>query len=140
MLVLSLIFAGAIVERRSRDVEATDEKAEVSPLVVQATGLVSHLTGHASPARTDEPRNIYGADLGFSCEYDGKIFVVFGDTWGREDSAGADWRSNTMAVVEPHPVHGYVITDVIEGARRGQRVAVVVEGAGDGIYRRHRRR
>lgn len=88
---------------------------DVNGLTVRSPALVSQLTGAESPARTDEPWNIYGTDLGIPIEHDGKLHVVFGDTWGRDDSEGDDWRSNTMAIIERDPTHGYVITDVVKG-------------------------
>lgn len=115
VLIGSLVFAGANIERASQSAEATDEKIDISQLEIQALRLVSQLTGAESPAQTHEPWNIYGTDLGFPIEHEGRLYVVFGDTWGRGDSEGPDWRSNTMAIIEPHPVHGYVITDVIVG-------------------------
>lgn len=113
--ILSLTLVGTEIEQTSSDAEANDEKVDISLLEVRAATLVSQLTGADSPARTHEPWNIYGTDLGFPIEHDGKLYAVFGDTWGRGDSEGPDWRSNTMAIIEPDPVHGYVISDVIKG-------------------------
>jgi hypothetical protein len=112
--VLCLIFVGADLERRRQDVEATDDTLDSSDLVIQAVRLVSHLTGHVSPAQTDEPWNIYGADLGFSFESNDIVYVVFGDTWGRQGIEGPDSRSNTMAIIEPDRLHGYVVADVVK--------------------------
>lgn len=75
--------------------------------------LVSQLTGSKSPARTAQRWNIAGTDLGFSFVHDDRIYMTFGDTWGQGGAEGPDWRSNTMAVAEPHPTHGYVLTDAI---------------------------
>ena len=115
VFVLSLVLVGTAVEQRSSGAEATDERVDVTSLEVRATTLVSQLTGAKSPAKTDEPWNIHGTDLGFPIEHDGRLYVVFGDTWGRAGHEGADWRSNTMALIEPDPAHGYVISDVIKG-------------------------
>ncbi len=82
-------------------------------LMVQAPQMVSQLTGADSPARTDARWNITGTDLGLSFEHNGKTYLVFGDTWGRGGGEGPDWRSNTMAIIEPDPNHGYILTDVI---------------------------
>ena len=83
------------------------------PLSVTGSDRISILTGPDSPARTHERWNIAGADLGFTFEYDDKLYMVFGDTWGRDGVEGADWRSNVMVVVEQDDEHGYIITDVI---------------------------
>ena len=82
-------------------------------LVTQPVEMVAPFTGPGSPSRTDERWNIAGADLGFSFEGDGNIYMVFGDTWGRSGTEGPDWRSNTMVVVEPDGTHGFVVTDAI---------------------------
>lgn len=90
-----------------------DRSIERIPLGVQPPAMVSTLTGPKSPARTDELWNIAGADVGFTFEHDDKTYMVFGDTWGRDGVEGDDWRSNTMAIVEPDPLHGYIVTDAI---------------------------
>jgi hypothetical protein len=92
---------------------ARDAEVESRCPEVYASELVSPLTGAEAPARTDERWNIVGTDLGLSFEQDGKTYLVFGDTWGREGVEGADWRSNVMAVAEPDSSHGYILTDVI---------------------------
>lgn len=86
-----------------------------APLEIEPV-IISQLTGAGSPARTDERWNITGTDLGFTFEHNGTLYMVFGDTWGRDGDEGADWRSNTMAIVEPHPEHGYVLVDAITDA------------------------
>src|SRR5690606_3047068 len=88
------------------------QEATAHPLSL-APKLISQLTGADSPAHTDERWNISGTDLGFSFEHQGSLYMVFGDTWGRGGDEGPDWRSNTMAIVEPDPEHGYILTDVI---------------------------
>jgi hypothetical protein len=116
VLGLSLVFLGAAVDSQSRSIEIPSSPgtgADINGLVVRTPKLLSQLTGPESPAQTHEPWNIYGSDLGFTIEHEDKLYVVFGDTWGRDKSEGDDWRSNTMVIVEPDPVHGYVITDVI---------------------------
>lgn len=77
------------------------------------TALVSQLTGPESPSRTHERWNVVGTDLGIGFEYDDKVYLAFGDTWGRDGVHGDDWRANSMAVVEPDPVNGYLVTDMI---------------------------
>lgn len=92
---------------------SSNSMEETEQLVVTETEQISQLTGPESPSRTDTRWNIYGADLGFSFEYDGNIRMVFGDTWGRDGVEGSDWRSNTMVTVEPDPQYGYVVTDAV---------------------------
>lgn len=92
---------------------ALGNEPETAQLMAGGPELVSQLTGARSPARTDVLWNMAGTDLGFSFEYHDKTYMVFGDTWGRDGWEGDDWRSNTMAIVEPDPTYGYVLTDVI---------------------------
>lgn len=86
---------------------------EWQDFMVRTVEMVSRLTGPDAPSRTDQRWNIFGTDLGSSFMHDGRIHMVFGDTWGREGAEGADWRSNTMAIVEPDPDYGYVVVDAI---------------------------
>lgn len=97
-------------------VEAGPAAVERHQLTAQRVQLISQLTGPGSPSRTDERWNIAGTDLGFSFKHRDKLYMVFGDTWGRDGVQGADWRSNTMAIAEPHPDHGYVIADAVAGS------------------------
>lgn len=82
-------------------------------LAVADVQLISAFTGPESPSQTDEPWNVYGTDLGFSFDDGDTTYIIFGDTWGRDGVEGSDWRSNIMGVVEPDPVHGYVLTDFV---------------------------
>ncbi len=44
--------------------------------------------------RTDERWNVHGTDLGHLFEHEGKLVMVFGDTFGPDKR---DWRSNVLA-------------------------------------------
>lgn len=63
---------------------------------IDATASVERLTGEPSPNRTDRWA-VHGTDLGHMYRHDGRLRMVFGDTFG---SSGSDWRSNTMAVLD----------------------------------------
>lgn len=56
--------------------------------------VTQQLTGPGSPNQTFERWNVGGTDLGFTFFHEGDLYMVFGDTYGRERQ---DWRSNTMA-------------------------------------------
>ena len=118
-LAVSLVLVAAGDENRRRNFEpplfASVGSVRANGIAVHSPELVSQLTGAEAPVSTEEPWNIYGTDLGIPIEHDDKLYVVFGDTWGRDESEGDDWRSNTMAIIESDPVHGYVISDVIKG-------------------------
>jgi hypothetical protein len=93
----------------------TDLPPTLQDFVVQTVEMVSQLTGPGAVSRTDERWNIAGTDLGSSFVHNDNIYMVFGDTWGRDGVEGTDWRSNTMVIVEPDPEHGYVVINAIVG-------------------------
>ena len=62
---------------------------------------VMQLTGADSPNRTDR-YVVHGTDLGSMFEHDGRIYLVFGDTFGPRPAGhtgggGSLWRSNALA-------------------------------------------
>jgi hypothetical protein len=69
---------------------------ELPPLWEHLASLsvTQQLTGPGSPNQTFERWNVGGTDLGFTFFHEGDLYMVFGDTYGRERE---DWRSNTMA-------------------------------------------
>jgi hypothetical protein len=67
---------------------------------------VARLIGPSPPSINDTVCNwnVRGADLGSMFDLDGKLYMVFGDTFGppappQGGAGGSDWRSNTMAVI-----------------------------------------
>ena len=116
VLPLALVLiasSGPINEEGQFDAYLTNAGAQCS--IVQATERVSQLTGPESPSQTAERWNVFGTDLGIGFEQDDVTYMAFGDTWGRAGTEQEDWRSNTLAVVEPDPTHGYVITEMVTG-------------------------
>ena len=73
-----------------------DRLLELPPLWERLGSLsvTQQLTGPGSPNATFERWNVGGTDLGFTFFHQGDLYMVFGDTYGRERR---DWRSNTMA-------------------------------------------
>ena len=62
--------------------------------------LIVRLTGHESINATDQ-YNIAGTDLGSMFEHEGRMFFVFGDTFGSRSpgqigAGGGAWRSNAL--------------------------------------------
>lgn len=78
------------------DPAVAERNVERPPLWEQLGSLsvTQQLTGPGSPNQTFERWNVGGTDLGFTFFHEGDLFMVFGDTYGRERQ---DWRSNTMA-------------------------------------------
>lgn len=69
--------------------------------VVEATDLVSQVTGPGSLNRTDKRWQVDGTDLGITWESrPGEVAVAFGDTFGKDwtppGANGTDWRSNVL--------------------------------------------
>ncbi len=68
---------------------------EYQPVIKEIYGLgkVAQLTGEDSFNQTDKV-DVYGTDLGIMGSLGGRLYFIFGDTFGRFKS---NWRSNTMA-------------------------------------------
>lgn len=66
--------------------------------VCQLTGDIDRTSGQATLSQTGKRFGIFGTDLGSSFEHDGRLFFLFGDTWGRPGlrDAVAWTRSNTL--------------------------------------------
>lgn len=105
VLVVSAGLAIYLVATRSRavplgllraDQPPVDRLVDLPPLWEHfgSLSVTQQLTGPGSPNQTFERWNVGGTDLGFTFFHEGSLFMVFGDTYGRER---ADWRSNTMA-------------------------------------------
>jgi hypothetical protein len=101
VLVIVLSFAGLPV------------RAQEDP-VNEHTRLVAQLTGERSINKTGSTFGVEGTDLGHTFTYDGKIYMIFGDTFG---VAKSDWRSNVAAVSsDDDPSDGLTFDRMIEDA------------------------
>lgn len=92
-----------------------------APLTVSDLTQVAQLTGEESINHTLSRFGIAGADLGHMFDMDGRLYMVFGDTFGCciPGSGGPgdaqDWRSNTMAVIDDaNPADGLTFAGMIE--------------------------
>lgn len=96
------------------DQPQVDRPVELPPLWERfgSLSVTQQLTGPGSPNQTFERWNVGGTDLGFTFFHEGALYMVFGDTYGRE---GSDWRSNTMAKLADveSPASGLVIEHFI---------------------------
>ena len=64
--------------------------------VCQLTGDLDRSTGKPTLTRTGKRFGVEGTDLGSSFEHDGKLFFLFGDTWGRPGARDAlAWTTST---------------------------------------------
>ena len=81
---------------------------------VEDVQKIMQLTGADSPNRTDV-FDVWGTDLGIIAESPtGKIYIVFGDTFGvgrpKRGPGGSNWRSNVMAFTfDRNPADGITL-------------------------------
>jgi hypothetical protein len=113
--------------------EPVDDEAQ-PPVVAPAPTLsvdpsdtyqVAQLTGPGSVNKTDTRWDVYGADLGHMFVADGRMLVVFGDTFGGPAAypffsmSHTGHRRNSMAWVDPtasRPDHGLQLAGMITAA------------------------
>jgi hypothetical protein len=82
--------------------------------VNEHTRVIAQLTGERSINKTGTTFGIHGTDLGHTFVYEGKMYMVFGDTFG---VAKSDWRSNVAAVIsDDDPSDGLTFDRMIEDA------------------------
>lgn len=96
---------------------------DVNSWIVNAadTYQVAQETGLESLNNTPDRWNVYGTDLGHMFLYDGRMFMVFGDTFGPPAARPflsvphSGWRSNAMAEVDTtnRPTGGLVFSSMI---------------------------
>lgn len=80
--------------------------------------VVSQLTGEVSLNRTAERWGVHGTDLGHMFWHEGRLYMVFGDTFGEGGLGGKHWRSNVMArVADPDPRSGLPFETMITDAK-----------------------
>lgn len=93
--------------------------ASASPAASPAEGasgvapinMIAQLTGAASINDTDAKYGVAGTDLGHTFAHEGKLYMVFGDTFGTFKS---DWRSNVAAVIsDDDPTDGLTFDRMI---------------------------
>jgi hypothetical protein len=64
--------------------------------VCQLTGDIDRATGHSTLSHTNKRFGVVATDLGSSFEHDGKLCLLFGDTWGRPgDRDVMAWTKST---------------------------------------------
>ena len=88
-----------------------------------ATYEVAQEIGPGSINHTARRWDVYGADLGSMFIYEGRLYMVFGDTFGGPAATPffsvdhSNWRSNTMAYVasSAEPVHGLYFSGMVTG-------------------------
>jgi hypothetical protein len=103
VLLLVLVVGFVVIPARAQDDN-----------VNKHTRLVAQLTGEHSINKTGSRFGVDGADLGHTFVYDGKIYMIFGDSFGVVKS---DWRSNVASVIsDDDPSDGLTFDRMIEDA------------------------
>jgi hypothetical protein len=118
-----LLAAGCIASPAAPSANGTVPPAVRSaplPPVVSDVVQVAQLTGEESSNQTLTRYGVAGTDLGHTFDMDGRLYMVFGDTFGCCIGGGGgpdgarDWRSNTMAVIDDRtPADGLAFAGMV---------------------------
>jgi hypothetical protein len=95
----------------------TIKPSEELPMALRVvkTAVVGQLTGTGSLNDTVQ-WDVHGTDLGHMFWHRDRLYMVFGDTYGKGGRGGENWRSNTMArLADPDPKNGLRIETMILG-------------------------
>lgn len=111
-----LVDVPAILKETAPPDRAVSPFEDQAMLRVVATEALGQLTGESSPNDTAARWGVNGADLGHMFMHQGKLYMVFGDTFGPPGFGGKNWRSNTMArIADPDPRNGFLFESMISG-------------------------
>ena len=98
---------GEVVDVETLKAELRQQSLDVGPpITLQAEGTrqLHRVTGPGSAGRTDARWGVGGTDLGHPFVLDGRLGLVFGDTFAIPAASGPGWRSNVLAWVDaPSP-------------------------------------
>lgn len=97
-------------EIRQQELDAGPELA----LEAVATQELAKITGPGSTGQTDARWNVGGTDLGHPFVLDGRLGLVFGDTFAVPAPSGPGWRSNVLAWVDEPTQDSLTVTQMHE--------------------------
>jgi hypothetical protein len=120
VIIVLLLVASSLISVRCVQAESAKTTLMKDYVLTGVTDVarVVRLTGKNSINSTDKYQ-VNGTDLGSMFEYQGKIFMVFGDTFGpkrgnQTGPGGENWRSNVMAVTsDTDPTDGLLFDTMI---------------------------
>lgn len=92
-----------------------------SSVEVTETVQLDHVTGPGSSGRTLARWGVGGTDLGHPFLLDGRLGLVFGDTFAVPEPSGPFWRSNVLGWVEDIESDRLEITSMVESPTGGAR-------------------
>lgn len=100
------------------------------PALTGVTGveMVARLIGTEGINDTEHKWGVTGTDLGSMFDKDGKLYIVFGDTFGPEKS---DWRCSVMAVTSDRDPRDGLTFDEMLTDRPGHAKELLQRGIGD---------
>jgi hypothetical protein len=108
---------GDLVDIESLKSEVRQQSLDVGPtLNLEAVGAreLDVVTGPGSSGATDERWNVGGTDLGHPFVLDGRLGLVFGDTFAVPEPSGPGWRSNVLAWVDQPTQDQLVVSEMVE--------------------------
>lgn len=94
---------GDVVDIESLKAEVRQQSLDAGPALgfeAVSTRQLDTVTGPGSSGRTDARWNVGGTDLGHPFVLDGRLGLVFGDTFAVPAPSGPGWRSNVLAWVD----------------------------------------
>jgi hypothetical protein len=92
-----------VVDIEALKAELRQQQLDTGPRTrIEAVGTrqLDQVTGPTSTGRTAERWNVGGTDLGHPFVLDGRMGLVFGDTFAVPAPSGPGWRSNVLAWVD----------------------------------------
>ncbi len=111
--------------------------AAPSPLEVSDLTLIAQLTGEESINRTLTRYGVAGTDLGHMFDMDGRLYMVFGDTFGccisgnRGPDGAGQWRRNAMAVIDDADPSDGLVFSGMAADEEGQAKQLIPPGRDD---------
>lgn len=108
---------GEVVDVESLKDEVRQQSLDVGPAIgleAVRTRELGRVTGPGSPGRTDARWDVGGTDLGHPFVLDGRLGLVFGDTFAIPAASGPGWRSNVLAWVDEPSVDRLRVTAMHE--------------------------
>lgn len=108
---------GDVVDIESLKAEIRRESLDVGPplrLEAVETQELDRVTGAGSSGNTFERWHVGGTDLGHPFLLDGRLGLVFGDTFAVPAPSGPGWRSNVLAWVDQPSRDRLVISEMVE--------------------------
>jgi len=89
LLAASLFLTGSLSAAGAQNAPSPPVRVGTSDKICQLTGEVDWETGAPTAARTFSNFGLDAVDLGYPVEHDGKLVLLFGDTWPPPHGGGA---------------------------------------------------